>query len=116
MGPNEDVMAALQEPTKALRGATPGVWKGFGELHREALGDGALPSKVKELMALAISVVKQCDDCISHHAKAAARRGASEEEVAEAIGVALLMDGGPATVYGPRAWSAFQEFSGGSPG
>jgi AhpD family alkylhydroperoxidase len=62
-------------------------------------------------MALAIGVVKQCDGCIAYHAKAAARRGATEAEVAEALDVALLMDGGTASVYGPRAWAAFHEFA-----
>jgi AhpD family alkylhydroperoxidase len=62
-------------------------------------------------MALAIAVVKQCDGCIAYHAKAAARQGASEGEVAEALGVALLMDGGTASVHGPRAWEAFHQFS-----
>jgi len=60
---------------------------------------------------LTIAVVKQCDGCIAYHAKAAARRGATSEEVAEALNVALLMDGGTASVYGPRAWQAYQEFA-----
>jgi AhpD family alkylhydroperoxidase len=62
-------------------------------------------------MALAIAVVKQCDGCIAYHAKAAARRGATPEDVAEALGVAMLMDGGTASVYGPRAWDAYNEFA-----
>jgi AhpD family alkylhydroperoxidase len=111
MGHYRDVIRELREPTKSLRDATPEVWSGFGELHGAAVADGALPAKVKEMMALAISVVKQCDGCIAYHAKAAAARGATSEEVAEALGVALLMDGGTASVYGPRAWSAFQEFA-----
>jgi AhpD family alkylhydroperoxidase len=60
---------------------------------------------------LAIAVVKQCGGCIAYHAKGAARRGATAEEVAEALGVALLMDGGTASVYGPRAWDAYREFA-----
>jgi len=39
------------------------------------------------------------------------RRGATLEEVAEMIGVTINMNGGPATVWGPRALAAFQEFS-----
>lgn len=108
-------MADLREPVRGLRRAVPGTWDAFTQLHGAALGDGALEAKTKELMALAISVVKHCDGCIGHHAKAAARQGATHAEVAEAIGVALLMDGGPATVYGPRAWAAFEEFAGPAP-
>ncbi|MEZ5140744.1 MAG: carboxymuconolactone decarboxylase family protein [Acidimicrobiales bacterium] len=60
--------------------------------------------------------MKQCDGCISYHARAAAKAGATHAEVAEALGVALLMDGGTASVYGPRAFDAFCEFAGPPPG
>ena len=110
-----DVVADLSEPRRSLRDALPKVWAGFGQLHKAAVADGALPAKVKELMALAIAVAKRCDGCIAYHAKAAARRGATPEEVAEALGVALLMDGGTASVYGPRAWDAYREFRSATP-
>ena len=45
--------------------------------------------------------------CIAAHARGASRAGATKQEVAEAIGVTFLMQGGPATVYGPRAFDAF---------
>ena len=106
-----DVIADLKEPTRSLAQAIPDTWRGFSALHQAAVADGALPAKTKELMALVIAVVKQCDGCIAYHAKAAARHGATTEEVAETLGVALLMDGGTASVYGPRAWDAFQEFA-----
>jgi AhpD family alkylhydroperoxidase len=111
MGHYASVIADLSEPTRSLRDASPEVWAGFGQLHQAAVADGALSAKVKELMALAVAVAKGCDGCIAYHAKAAARRGATAEEVAEALGVALLMDGGPASVYGPRAWDAYREFA-----
>jgi AhpD family alkylhydroperoxidase len=111
MGHFTEVIDELKGPTRSLGEASPDVWAGFSALHRAAVAEGALPAKVKELMALAISVVKRCDGCIAYHAKAAARRGATAEEVAEALGVALLMDGGTASVYGPRAWEAYLEFA-----
>ena len=111
MARHRDVIDELREPTRALRQAAPGAWAGFGQLHDATFAEGALPSRVKELTALAIAVVKQCDGCIAYHAKAAARLGATEAEVAEALSVALLMDGGTATVYGPRAFEAFREFA-----
>lgn len=115
MSDNRATIAELAQPTRELSSAIPGVWAGFGELHRQAVADGVLPARVKELMALAIAVVKQCDGCIAYHAKAAARRGATDEEVAEALGVALLMDGGTASVYCPRAWEAYRQFAGDPP-
>jgi AhpD family alkylhydroperoxidase len=111
MGHYTDVVDDLKEPTRTLGKAIPDAWTGFAQLHKEAVAEGALPARVKELMALAIAVVKQCDGCIAYHAKAAARRGATPDEVAEALGVALLMDGGTASVYGPRAWDAYREFA-----
>jgi alkylhydroperoxidase/carboxymuconolactone decarboxylase family protein YurZ len=55
-------------------------------------------------------VSQQCDGCIAAHAHAAVAHGATPQEAAEAIGVVVLMNGGPATVYGPRGYAAFQEF------
>ena len=69
-----------------------------------------LDARTKELIALAIAVSKECDGCIAAHAHAAVLHGASPQEAAEAIGVTFLMNGGPATVYGARAFAAFQEF------
>lgn len=96
---------------RALPEAIPGPWGAFRDLHHQTMIDGAVPTALKEAAALAISVVKRCDGCITHHARAAARAGATTEQVAELLGVALLMDGGPATVYGPKAWDAFVEAS-----
>ena len=115
MGHYAEVIDELKEPTRSLSGMTPETWRGFAEMHKNAVADGALPARIKELMALTIAVVKQCDGCIAYHAKAAARRGATTEEVAEALGVALLMDGGTASVYGPRAWNAYREFAPAAP-
>ena len=110
MTSHQDVIDELRTPTRELRRAIPDVWRGFGELHDAVLADGALSGRTKELMALVAAVVKRCDGCIAYHARAAAHRGATADEVAEALGVALLMDGGTASVYGPRAWDAYQEF------
>lgn len=107
---NHQVLGELREPTMSLRHAIPEAWAGFLSLHGAAMADGEVPARLKETVALAISVVKRCDGCIAYHAKAAARAGATQAEVAELLGVALLMDGGTASVYAPRAWEAFLEF------
>lgn len=91
------------------------MYRGFNELSNAALAEGALPTKVKELMAMVIGVVHGCDGCIASHARGAAKAGATTQEAAEAIGVAILMNGGPATIYGARAYAAFTEFAGEGP-
>ena len=100
----------LRVPTRDLRQAIPRVYAGYRELYDSALAAGALDAKTKELIALAIAVSKECDGCIAAHAHAAVLHGATPPEAAEAIGVTFLMNGGPATVYGARAFAAFQEF------
>jgi AhpD family alkylhydroperoxidase len=100
----------LRKPTRELRHAIPGVYEGYKHLHDAVLEPGALDAKTKELIALAIAVTKHCDGCIAAHAHGAVLRGANPEEAAETIGVAFLMHGGPGTVYGARAFAAFNEF------
>ena len=107
---HHQVLDELRGPTKDLRHAVPAAWSGFQALHAGAMAEGAVPTRLKETIALALSVVQHCDGCIAYHAKGAADAGATPEEVAEVLGVALLMAGGPATVYAPRAFEAFLEF------
>lgn len=107
----KDVQAELRDPALALRRMIPEVYDGFAALQKAAIGDGALDVKTKELIALAIAVADQCDGCIASHARGAARAHATEQEVAETLGVCIQMMGGPGTVYGPRAFAAFREFS-----
>ena len=111
MGHYSDVIEELKEPTRALRHLDSDVWRGFAAMHGAAVADGVVPAATKELIALAIAVIKECDGCIAYHASAAARLGASEQEVAEVLGVALLMGGGPASVWAPRAFDAYREFA-----
>jgi AhpD family alkylhydroperoxidase len=105
-----EVLSDLARPVKELREEIPEVWSAYAAMHRAVIQDGALDARHKELIALAISIVKRCDGCIAAHARGAARRGATPSEVAEMIGVTLMLDGGPATVYGPRAWEAYHQF------
>jgi AhpD family alkylhydroperoxidase len=109
---HRETIRELRAPTSQLRGMIPGAWGAFAELHGAAMAEGTVPTRLKEATALAIAVVKGCDGCIAYHAQAAARADASLDEVAEMLAVALLMDGGTASVHGPRAWDAFVEFSG----
>ena len=70
-----------------------------------------LSKKTKVLIAFAIAITVRCDGCLAHHAQAVHNAGASRDEVAEMIGVALLMGGGPSAVYGVEAMRAYDEFA-----
>jgi AhpD family alkylhydroperoxidase len=106
-----DIAKGLTKPGARLRKNVPAVYDAYGAMSEAVLADGALSAKVKELVALAIAATRECDGCISAHARGAARQGATEAEVAEAMGVVIMMNGGPGTVWGPRALAAFLEFA-----
>ena len=91
--------------------AAPDTMRAYRGLMEAASKDGALDAKTKELMALAIGIAQRCDGCIVFHVRAAHRHGASREEVAETIGVAIELGGGPSAVYGAEALAAYDQFS-----
>lgn len=107
----KDVLDDLAPLTRDLRKAIPDVYDGFRALHSASFAPGALEVKYKELIALAIAVSSECDGCIASHSRAAAKAGATPSEAAEALGVTILMGGGPATIWAPRAYAAFCEFA-----
>jgi AhpD family alkylhydroperoxidase len=74
------------------------VYKAFVKMERAAYSDGALPKKQKELIAVGISVVIDCESCMQWHIEQAAHAGATIQEVLEAVEVGIEMGGGPATV------------------
>ncbi|MDA0217461.1 MAG: carboxymuconolactone decarboxylase family protein [Actinobacteria bacterium] len=106
-----DVLQELAPEGRALRALIPDVYSAFADLSKAAQAPGALSAIEKELIALAIAVSRQCDGCIASHARSLVMKGATEEQVAEALGVCIQMMGGPGTVYGPRAFAAFKSFS-----
>lgn len=96
--------------TQRLASAQPAVMEAFSGLHKAAVSTGVLETRIKELMALAISITARCDDCIAHHIYDAREAGATREEIAETIGVAILMGGGPSMLYAAHAIEALDQF------
>jgi AhpD family alkylhydroperoxidase len=106
-----EVLDDLKLQHRDLRRAIPDVYKGFVQMTQAAMEPGKVDTATKELIAVAIGVTNGCDGCIASHARSAVRAGATEEQAAEIIGVAIMMQGGPATIYGARAYAAFKEFA-----
>jgi len=77
----------------------PGVMGGFGRFSAEVLKDGALSTKTKELISVALAVGLTCEYCISFHVPKAVEAGANRAEILEAAGVSMMMAGGPAATY-----------------
>ena len=67
--------------------------KRFFNLDTKAYQDGALPSSTKELMGLVASAVLRCNDCIDYHLIQCVEAGFSDEELHEALNVALVVGG-----------------------
>ena len=107
-----DQIKKVDQRVGALAKASPKVMGAYGQLVQSAMTDGALDTKTKELMALAISVAIRCEDCIAYHTRAAIKLGAAEDEVVESLGVAVELGGGPSVVYSARALAAFRELKG----
>lgn len=84
---------------------------GFSRLHHDAVAPGTLPTATKELIALAIGIATHCEGCVTYHVRNALLAGASRENVLEAIAVAVMMGGGPATIFGGGALEALDQFA-----
>ena len=106
---SHEVRAELREPALALRALIPDVLRGYGEMSRAAMSPGELSSATKELLALAIAITRECDGCIVSHTRSAVRAGVTRQGIAEVAGVAIMMNGGPGTVWGPRALRCYDE-------
>ena len=92
--------------------AAPDQMRALRGLMEAASKDGALDARTKELMAIGIAIATHCEGCIVFHVRAALKHGATREEVAETVGVAIEMGGGPAAVYGADALAAFDQMAG----
>lgn len=100
----------LEERLAQLGQEIPGPMSGFARLHKKAVEEGSLSSKVKEMMALAISIVVGCEGCIAYHVQDAVAAGATRQELLETVGVGLLMGGGPGSIYAAHAMDAIDQF------
>jgi AhpD family alkylhydroperoxidase len=99
----------LKDRIARLGREIPGPMAGFAELYRRGVADGALSPKVKALIAIPSAISACCDGCVAYHVHDARRSGASRQEIAEAVGVAVMMGGGPAVVHGAAALEALEQ-------
>jgi AhpD family alkylhydroperoxidase len=101
---NEEKMSDMFPSTtlelaKKRRELAPDIEAAFQVLSQKVFAEGALPTKIKQIVAVAVAHVTQCPYCIKGHTKAALRHGASKEELMEAIWVAAEMRAGAAYAH-----------------
>ena len=85
---------------------SPDTVRGYSVLTAAGGKTNHLDAKTRELVSLAVAVTARCDGCITVHVDAALKEGASREEIAEALGVAVAMNAGAALVYSSRVLDA----------
>jgi AhpD family alkylhydroperoxidase len=81
---------------------SPDSLKGYQTLSAANAKASLLGEKVRQLISIAIAVTTRCDGCITFHTDAALKAGATKQEIAEALGVAMAMNAGAALVYSLR--------------
>jgi AhpD family alkylhydroperoxidase len=90
---------ATHDLSRTRRELAPGAAAAFNEFGKAVFADGALSSKTKNIIAVAVAHVTQCPYCIRGHTRAALREGASHQELMEAIWVAAEMRAGAAFAH-----------------
>ncbi len=89
--------------------ATPGMENAYTALREEAYKEGALSPKVKRLIALGMALRAGCTPCILHQTKMAVEAGASKDEIAETVSVAVAISGSTALGWSWRVFSLLEE-------
>ncbi len=87
------------------------VYTAFCEMEKQTYTDGALPKRTKELIAVGISVVTNCESCMEWHIKQAIDEGVSRNEIIEAIETGIEMSGGPGTVAARFAMNVLEYYA-----
>jgi len=90
------------------------VYRTFTQMEKAAFAEGELSKGQKELIAIGISIVINCESCLEWHIKQALDAGVAREQIIEAIGVGIEMGGGPATVSSRFAMKVLSYYT--SPG
>ena len=104
------ITAEIAATLGKLHKEIPAVMQGFAGLAKGATAEGALSTKTKELIALALGVAARCDGCIGFHTKTLVKQGVTREEFLETLGMAVYMGGGPSLMYAAEALEAYEQF------
>jgi AhpD family alkylhydroperoxidase len=97
-----------------LKEQAPDIARGFGGFYQTVMKEGALSLREKELIAMAIGLVHRCEPCINLHVQGCVKAGATREQILEAAGVAVMMQGGPAYTHVPDVIAALEHLQKGS--
>ncbi len=91
--------------------SNPDIVKAYAAFHHASAASKHLDAKTRELIALGVAVSLRCDGCINAHTEAAVRAGATQDEIADALGVAIMVNAGATMVYSAHVVDAFHAYS-----
>jgi AhpD family alkylhydroperoxidase len=98
-----------------MKSRTPDITRAFGGFFQNLMKEGSLSVREKELIALGIGLALRCEGCIYSHVEKCLKTGATPEQVIEAAGVAVMMQGGPTYTYIPKVLEALDTFAANAP-
>ncbi len=107
----KNIIGDISTYTAELRKLIPDTMAGFTTMAKAATQTKVLDEKTKELIALALGVAAHCDGCLGFHTRTLVKLGATREEIAETLGMAIYMGGGPSLMYAADAMRAFDQFT-----
>jgi AhpD family alkylhydroperoxidase len=107
-GKVEEFFEQWSEDQAKLKELAPDIQRGFGALFQATMKEGALSVREKELIALGIALAVRCVPCINLHVEKCVTAGATPQQVLEAAGVAVTMQGGPAFTHVPEVMRALK--------
>lgn len=114
MKPNDkekiEQIVALRKEAHSFYYKKSKVYQAFVEMEKKTFNDGALKKKDKELVAIGISLVINCESCMEWHIKQALDCGATMDEILETIEVGIEMSGGPGTVAARFAMNVLEYY------
>ena len=97
------------ETMESMKREAPQIGQAFGAMYPKLMGEGDLSVREKELIALAIGMAIRCEPCVYAHVEKAVKAGATREQLIEAAGVVVAMQGGPGYVHVPELLDAMRE-------
>jgi AhpD family alkylhydroperoxidase len=103
-----------QADRQKMKEQTPDLARGFGTFYQAIMKEGALSVREKELIALAIGLALRCTPCINLHVQGCLKAGATREQILEAAGVTVMMQGGPGFTHVPEVLAALEHLQGGA--
>jgi len=98
--------AQIQKTIAEIGRTSPDKDRGYRTIGDAGKRADLLGPKIRELIALAVSVTVECDGCIAVHTDAALTAGATEQEIIEALGVSVSVKAGSALIFFTRVLDA----------